>query len=163
MDTVTYPTPQVIEALNRDFVCFTVDTAQPGADGRALRIAYRLLWEPGLVFLDPRGNELRRFVGYRSPADFIAELSFVKALTDFLYRRYERAVEGFGQAAELSPEAAVAPEALYWKGIAVYRLTRRNLTALKQVWGELRHRYPNSTWSSSADVLDSEPTGIRQS
>ena len=163
MDTVTYPSPQVIDALNRDFVCFTVDTSQPGTDGQALRRIYRTLWEPAFVFLDPRGNELRRFVGYRSPADFVAELAFVKALTDFLYLRYEQAFEGFGQAADLAPDAAVAPEALYWKGIAVWRKTRKSLTALEDVWGQLQTRYPNSTWSRSSKVLDSEPSGVRQS
>lgn len=163
MDTVTYPAPQVIEFLNQHFVCFTVDTAQPGNEGRALLAPHRLLWEPGLVLLDPRGNELRRFVGYRSPGDFLAELSFGKALTHFLYRRYEQAVEGFAQAADLSPSAAVALEALYWRGIALLRLTGRGRPALTEAWNELRDRYPNTTWSRSADVLDCEPTGVRVS
>ncbi len=163
MDTVTYSTPDVIETLNQDYVCFTVDTARPGTDGRALLRRHRLLWEPGLVFFDPRGSELRRFIGYRSPDDFLAELSFVKALTDFLYGRYEQAAGGFGRAADLSPAATIAPEALYWRAIALFRQTGRSFTALGQAWSELRHRYPDTTWSRSADVLEFKPTGFRVS
>ena len=161
MDAVTYPTPHVIETLNRDFVCFTVDTARPGADGRDLQCAHRLLWEPGLVFFDPRGTELRRCVGYRSPEDFLAELAFVNALNDLLYGRYQPAVEGFGRVADLSPTAATAPEALYWRGIAAYRLSGRDLIALAQAWSELGDRYPGTTWARSADVLGCQPTGAR--
>ena len=163
MDAVTYPTPRIVETLNRDFVCFTLDVEHPDDDGRQLLRSYRLLWEPGVVFFEPRGAELRRFVGYRSPEDFLAELCFAKALTDYLYRRFEQAAAGFALAARQSPDAAIAPEALYWRAIATYRVTGRDLAALEQAWGELRERYPHTTWSRSADVLDFKPTGRRLS
>jgi hypothetical protein len=163
MDTVTYPTPEVIVDVNRHFVCYTVNTAEPGAEGRELLRSYRLLWEPGFVFLDPRGTELRRFIGYRPPEEFRAELALVLGLTEFLYGRPGNAVERFQEAAQLAPHVDLGAEALYWAAIAARRRDGRSLPVLKTGWDELRARYPGSSWAARADVLDYKPTGVRQS
>ncbi len=161
MDAVTYPTPEVVDALNRYFVCHTVNTIEPGESGRDLLRTYRLLWEPGFVFLDPRGTELRRFVGYRPPDEFRAELALVLGLTEFLYNRPAEAVPQFQEAARLAPGVDLGAEALYWAAIAARRRDGRSLAVLQTGWDELRARYPASTWAARADVLDYKPTGIR--
>ena len=163
MDTVTYPTPEVVEVLNRDFVCFSVNTGDSGKEGRALQAEYRLLWQPGFVFFDPGGFELRRFVGFRPAARFLAELSFVTAMTAVYRRRYERAEQGFLHAAALAPGCSTAAEALYWRGIVVYRRSGGDREQLRSAWLEVRDHDPESSWWQAADVLDAVPTGVRQS
>lgn len=160
MDAVTYPTTEVIEALNERFVCFTVDTKKADREGRELLRRYRLLWEPGFLFLDHRGTELRRFVGFRPADEFLAELSLVLGLEAILYARYEDAIEESRCADSLAPEAETAAEAIFWAGTALYR-RYRDLAALETFWAEIGRRFPDSTWWKRADVLDFKPTGER--
>ena len=160
MDAVTYPTTKVIETLNERFVCFTVDTKKADREGRELLRRYRLLWEPGFLFLDHRGTELRRFVGFRPADEFLAELSLVLGLEAILYARYEGAIEEFRRAESLAPEAETAAEALFWAGTALYRRDR-DLATLETLWAEIGRRFPASTWWKRADVLDFKPTGER--
>ena len=51
------------------------------------------------------------------------------------------------------PESPVAPEALFWAGIAAFRCDGRNIEVLKQHWEEVRARYSQSTWRTRADVF----------
>ncbi len=160
MDAVTYPTPEVIETLNERLVSFTVNTKEADREGRELLRRYRLLWEPGFLFLDHRGTELRRFVGYRPADEFLAELSLVLGLEAILYARYDDAIEEFGIAESLALEAATAAEALFWSGTALYRRDR-DLATLETFWAEIGRRFPDSTWWKRADVLEFKPTGER--
>ena len=162
MDAVTYPTPEVVDLLNRHFVCFTVNTKEPGHEGRELLRAHRLLWEPGFVFLDHSGAELRRFVGFRPPRHFTAELHLVLGLVDLLYNRATEAAQRFAESMRHADGAEPGPEALYWSGIAIYRREGRSLGALAEVWNDLRARYPGSGWWDRADVLAHKPTGVRR-
>ena len=160
MDAVTYPTTEVIETLNERFECFTINTREVDPEDRELMRRYRLLWEPGFLFLDHRGTELRRFVGYRPADEFLAELSLVLGLADILYARYDEAIAEFDRGQSLAPEAETAAEALFWAGTALYRRDR-DLAALESFWAEIGRRFPDSTWWERADVLDFKPTGAR--
>lgn len=159
MDTVTYPTPEVDHLLGGKFVCYSVNTKELTRDGRELLHRYRLLWEPGLVFLEPRGAEIRRVVGYLPPVEFLAQLRIVLGLVHLLYRREADALD---ELRRVALEADAAPEALYWAGIAAYRLAGRDVAVLKREWQALGDRYPRSRWSRSADVFDVVPSGVRQ-
>lgn len=161
MDAVTYPTGKVVQLLNESFVCFSVDTARPGEDGKRLLRAYRLLWSPGFVFTDHRGTEVRRVIGYRPPDDFMAELNVVLGLVDLLHGRNAEAADRFHAAAASAPAAETAPEALYWAAVGAFRRDGRDKDALRRAWDELAARYPESVWSRAADIWDAVPTGAR--
>lgn len=161
MDAVTYPSPQVDELLGERFVCHVVNTKAPTPEGRDLLRRFRLQWEPGLLFFDGRGNELRRVVGYRSPSRFVAELRLALAKRELLYREFKSALEHLDEARAAAPRAETAPEALFWAGIVRYRIAGGDKGVLEQAWSELERDYPDSRWWDAADVLDATPTGIR--
>jgi hypothetical protein len=161
MDTVTYPTPAVEDLLRERFVCYSINEGQPTREDAELMRRCRLLWSPGMVFFEPRGAELRRFVGYRPADEFVAELHLVLGLNDMLYRRFEAAAQAFAAAALDFGEHEGAAEALYWRAIALYRAEGRNYDVLRRHWNEIRERFPDSTWWPRADVWDARPTGRR--
>ena len=156
MGAVTYPSHTVADILNEHFVAVRINTDERSAGVGQLLRTYRLLWEPGFVFFDHRQTELRRTVGFCPPADFIGELKFVLGLVDMLYRRYDESFTWFRAAADQHPPPAVAAEALYWAGIAIYRREGKDRTVLKAHWERLRKRFPSSLWWTKADVFGIE-------
>lgn len=154
MGAVTYPDSNVVEFMSRRFVAYQVNTKAPRDEDRALLASHRLLWEPGFVFLDHGGRELRRTVGFLPPQEFLAELRLVLGKAALLHARHPEALLWFEAAGGGS--AAVAPEGLFWAGIAAYRI-ERDLETLRRRWDELRHRFPESTWWTRADVFGDPP------
>lgn len=152
MSAVTYSDPAALAFLHRHFVPYQVDTKDPTAAGRTLLRAHRLLWEPGFVHRDPLGAELRRAVGYLEPDAFVAEGEIALGKSALLHRRFEESLEWFGRV-DREPAPAALPEALYWAGIAAYRIDP-DLGVLRERWEALRRRFPDSPWWSRADVLD---------
>lgn len=152
MSAVTYSSPDAIDFLGRHFVPFQVDTHHPGEDGRVLLRAHRLLWEPAFVYLDSRGSVIRRTVGYLSPDEFIAEGEIALGKIALLHRRFDESLAWF-ERIDRFPAPATLPEALFWAGIAAYRIDP-DLEVLRCRWGRLRERFPDSTWWARADVLD---------
>jgi hypothetical protein len=153
MDTVTYP-----DAMVQEFVAGHFEPAQVhiGAKDPAIRDTirrYRMLWAPGYVVLDERGEEVRRFIGYQPPRDFVAELRVALGKTHILHRRNDEAFQHFRRAADLEPAAPVSAEALYWAGIALHYRDRTDLDFLHQYWKELEQRFPGSRWWTAANVF----------
>lgn len=153
MDAVTYPSAEVEEFLGARFACVKVSTEDKSPEARTLLRAYRHLWAPGFVVLDPRGEELRRFLGYQPPRDFIAELRVGLAKVRMLHRDLAGAYDEFRAVADLDPPAPVTPEALYWAGVAAYRRDGKPLEFLREYWAELRVRFPESRWWTAGDVF----------
>ena len=158
MGAVTYPQSDVVQKLEK-FVSVRVNERSKSPETVATLRAYRLLWSPGFIFLDHQGNELRRFVGYLPPTQFLAELDFALGLAEMLHARYAESFHCFRAAADRDPNAPVAPEALYWAAIAAFRRDGRKIEVVKQHWEEIRARYPQSTWWTRADVFDVTPPG----
>ena len=152
MDTVTYPTPAVEQFLSEHFHALRVNVREPqtGAIRELLR-ATKPQWAPTFVFLD-RAIELRRYTGWLPPADFLAELKFVLGLDDLLRQRFDDATRRFRAAADDDPSVSVAAEALYWAGVAGYKMG--GVEALREGWAELTTRFPESTWAKRADIFD---------
>ena len=150
------PRPEVIEFVSQHFVAYQVNTKEPAVEDRKLLAADRLLWEPGFVILDHGGRELRRTVGFLPPEEFLAELRLVLGKTALLHAWSPESQAWF--AAVGAGTSSVAPDALFWAGIAAYRI-ERDLEILRQRWGELRERFPDSAWWIRADVFDDDPPG----
>ena len=153
MDTVTYPDPSAVEFVSREFEAVKVHIGEKDPAIRDTIRRYRMLWAPGYVVLDERGEEVRRFIGYQSPRDYIAELKVGLAKAHILHRRNDEAFQLFRAVADLEPPAPVTDEALYWAGIALHYRDRTNLAFLHQYWKELERRFPGSRWWTAANVF----------
>ena len=153
MDAVTYPHQKVTNTIRGNFVAARINEREPGREGEQFLLAHRLLWSPGFIFLDSRGTELRRFVGFLPPEEFLPELHFGLGMFHMLHTRYGDSCEYFRRASDGFPKAAIAPEALYWAGIAAFRRDGRKIDVVRERWEEIRARFPHSTWWTRADVF----------
>ncbi len=73
MGAVTYPNAQVAEFVSERFVAIKFNVKEPHPDFKEALGRGKVLWAPLLVFLDGRGSELRRYVGFLPPDEFLAE------------------------------------------------------------------------------------------
>jgi hypothetical protein len=154
MGAVTYPNAQVAEFVSERFVAIKFNVKEPHPDYKEALGRGKVLWAPLLVFLDGRGSELRRYVGFLPPDEFLAELRLGLGLAAMTHTNFEEALRWFDGAAELFPSASAAPEALFWAAAAGYRLS--GLPEVIRRWDDLRARYPESTWARRADVVPDE-------
>src|ERR1051326_1719053 len=154
MDTVTYPDARVASFVDGNFNAIRTNIRDPQHAMRDLLRAVKPPWAPTFVFLGARNVELRRYVGWLPPLEFIAELNFVLGVDDLLHRRFDEAKEHFRAACDDSLRNGIAPEALFWAGVAAYKTGGK--PALRVVWDELTARFPDSTWARRADVWDME-------
>lgn len=154
MGTVTYPNAQVADFVSEHFVAMKFNVKEPHPDFKEALGRGKVLWAPLLVFLDGRGSELRRYVGFLPPDEFLAELRLVLGLAAMTHTNFEEALGWLDGAAELFPAASAAPEALFWAAAAGYRL--KGLAEVVHRWDDLRARYPETTWARRVDVVPDE-------
>jgi len=154
MGTVTYPNAEVAEFVSERFVPIKFNIKEPHPDFKEALGRGKVLWAPLLVFLDGRGSELRRYVGFLPPDEFLAELRIVLGLSAMTHSKFEDALAWFDGAAETYPQASAAPEALFWGAAAGYRL--QGLAEVVRRWDDLIARYPETTWARRADVVPPE-------
>ncbi len=69
MEEGTYPDPRVIGEM-ADFIAIKVDT-QKRID---IESKYGIAYYPTVVFLDPKGREISRHVGYLGPEEMVQEI-----------------------------------------------------------------------------------------
>lgn len=154
MGAVTYPDAQVAEFLSNRFVAIKFNVKERHPDFKEALGRGKVLWAPLLVFLDGGGSELRRYVGFLPPHEFLAELRLVLGLSEMTHANYPEALRWFDSAADDYPRSSAAPEALFWAAGAAYRID--GLPAVIHRWDDLIARYPESTWARRADVVPDE-------
>ncbi len=148
---MSYPHPAVAAELREFFVCARVDiTADRGAARQA-----RVLWTPTLQFWSRHGIPLRESVGFLPPLLLLQQLRLARALDALRSARFDQAQALFQQVAETEEARELAPEALYWVGIAGY-LRDRDHAALRRAWRPLRERFPASSWAARTEYSDPE-------
>jgi thiol-disulfide isomerase/thioredoxin len=150
---VTYPDPAVRALLGQCFVCVKFNTTTPNAWFKRLKGSFGHLWHPNIAILDDRLTEARRFIGFLPPDDFIAQLEVGRGLVELYHARAQIALDIFNRVTEQGEHTHVAPEALYWAGVAAYR-AGGGLEALTTIWSRIEERYPLSEWAMRADCLD---------
>ena len=152
---MTYPRQEVRDFLTDNFELVRVSLADRDSEARSLIKRYRTLWSPGFVLLDHHGTELRRFMGYQPPADFIAELRVGLGKVNLMHRNATEAYTHFREVADMEPSVPVSAEALYWSGIAVFHRDKKPVDWLRDYWVELGERFPESRWWTHANVWGS--------
>jgi len=157
MGTVTYPHAQVAEFVSEHFVALKINLKERHPDFKDVVGRAKALWSPLHVYLDGRGNELRRNIGYLAPEEFLAELHLVLGLSALMRSAIDESIGWFEGVAATYPRALAAPEALYWAAAAAYR--SGGIPAVVARWDDLAERYPESPWARR--VLDVVPPEVR--
>lgn len=140
---MTYPNARVIVAVNERFVPLKLDLFQ---DPREVIRPLNVIWTPTILFADRRGTIHYQSVNFLPPDLFLTLLDIGEANVDLHWSRPDHAIELLRGAYERDPDSLLAPEALYWWGIAVYLRTHSN-DEMYRVWNVLRERFPDSIWA----------------
>jgi hypothetical protein len=111
---------------------------------------YQLIWTPTTLVLDYYGKETQRSVGFFTPADFIVQLRLGIAKVRFSLEEFDAAEVILGELAGSSPPSDVTPEAIYFRGVNLYKRDN-DPTQLKKAWEILTEQYPDSIWTKRAD------------
>ena len=108
--------------------------------------AQRVIWTPTLVMLDYRGVGHYQSPGYLPPALFLQMLRVGLARTQIAWARYDQAAAHLAAVAD-DRASPLAPEALYWQGIAWYLQARRRASMMR-AWSRLLAEHPASIWAA---------------
>ena len=157
MDAVTYPHAAVVAALAKSFSTFKVDMMERHPDYKEACAGGRVLWGPTFVVADHRGSEIRRWTGWLSPASFVAELDFCRAMEDYSYGRFAEAKAGFDSLVEHAKGTEIYPEALYWQGAAGFLAGDKDWDTLRASWEQLAAGYPGNRFGTHASVIEDAP------
>jgi hypothetical protein len=113
---------------------------------RAVIRPLNVLWTPTILFADRRGTVHYQNVNFLPPDLYLTLLDIGEANVDLHWSRTDHGIALLRGAVERDPDGLLAPEALYWWGIAVYLKTHSN-DEMYRVWDVLRERFPNSIWT----------------
>ena len=108
--------------------------------------AQRVIWTPTIAILDHRGVGHYQSPGYLPPGLFVPTLRIGLARAQIAWARYDEAATHLSAVAD-DRASALAPEALYWLGIAWY-LQRRRRAPMMQAWNRLLEEHPASIWAA---------------
>ena len=141
---MTYPDPAVQSFITEHFIPLRL-LLNRAADQAHFR-AQRVIWTPTIVILDPRGVGHYQAPGYLPPRLFVQQLRIGLARAQLAWARYDEAAAHLSAVAE-DRESALAPEALYWLGIAWYLQARRRAPMMR-AWNRLLQEHPSSIWAA---------------
>jgi TolA-binding protein len=96
--------------------------------------------------MDANGVERSRIEGYLPKNWFRARLEIGLGRVPFMHKKWADAEKAYAGVAENYPDTALAPEAIYWRGVSRYKATNDH-TALGEVARELGEKYPGNEWT----------------
>ena len=146
MDAVTYPTDYVTDYIVDNFIArrANYDTET------ALLRKFNVKWTPTLAFLDRKGNEHYRLIGFLPPEAFIVHLILARAKIAFETSKYPEAAELFDRIVKDYPESEQVPQAIYFRGVSRTKLTKDD-SYLDEAAKELKRAFPESEWTMRTD------------
>src|SRR5512137_1894243 len=118
MGAVTYPNEKVVELIEKHLV-----PIQVLFDSQPLAGQFNIQWTPTVITLDEEGKEHHRTVGFLSPEEFIPSLMLGVAKCHFDREKFGKALEMLEKILKEFPKSDAAPEALYTRGVALYKST----------------------------------------
>jgi TolA-binding protein len=104
-----------------------------------------------VIIADPNGIERYRFEGYLPVGEFLPQIRFGLAKGAFAAGNFARAESLFHKFVEERPDADIAPESLYWAGIAKYKKTG-DAAALAETAAAFQSQYACTAWAKKASV-----------
>jgi hypothetical protein len=147
MDTVTYPNEEVIREIREYFIPLKMecDFKRP----TEMMKKYRVRWTPTLLVLESDGRPRFHTIGYMPPEELVAQLELLRIMEEFDRGRLQSASERLREIANRFPATHVAPQAIYYAGVALY-LKTHDAKHLKRIFVELSERRPESLWAKKA-------------
>lgn len=109
------------------------------------------VWTPTVLILDSDGTERLRIEGYLPKTEFRAHLELGMARVAFMGKQWAEAERRYAEVVERYPDARVAPEAVYWRGVSRYKQTNDH-AVLGEVPDQLKGKYEDSVWALKASV-----------
>jgi hypothetical protein len=159
MDAITYPEPDIVELLNSEFVGVKLNTRDQVEDVRR----FAMVWTPRLLVLTQHGEIVRDITGFLPSKALLAELGLGHGIAELRSARFPQAKIDFEriEAASISDESVA--EALYWKGVATYRLGQGEKEPLFEIWREIVSRFPGTIWATKTTLLPEHalPSSVR--
>jgi len=144
MGAVTYPNEKVVELIEKHLV-----PIQVLYDSQPLASKFNVQWTPTVITLDEEGKEHNRTVGFLAPEEFIPSLMLGVAKCHFDREKFSKAIEMLEEVLKDYPKSDSAPEALYLRGVALYKSTHK-ADPLKEAYKRLLAEYPSSEWTKRA-------------
>jgi hypothetical protein len=145
MGAVTYPNKGVAKFVDLNFVPVQVETSN-----KELMERYNVSWTPTILVLDADGKEHYRFVGFLQPDVFIATFELGKARYYLDLEQFAKARAMFEEIIDRCPVPEVAPEAIFFHGVASYKQTH-DAKPLRKAYDTLTAKYPQSDWAKRAE------------
>ena len=108
-------------------------------------------WTPVAVVADSQGKERYRFEGFLPVDEFLPQAQFGLAKAAFESGDFARAEEQFRSVANEHGSADIAPEAIYWAGVAKYKGSG-DAGALAEAAATLESRYSSSVWAKKSSI-----------
>ncbi len=144
MGAVTYPNQKVIDFLKDKVVPLQLrSNAEPYATD------FNIKWTPSLLVIDAEGKEHHRVTGFLSPVDLISWLILGIGKAAFDTGQFDQAIQCFDQVISEYPYTCAAPEAVFFRGVALYKSTHQP-DNLKKAYQKLQEEYATSTWARRA-------------
>lgn len=142
-----YPDPKIATFITDNFVPARAHVKeQPEAFER-----FGAQWTPTILILDSDGTERHRFEGYLPTSDFLAQLRLGLAQAARTRGDWAEAERLYRELADDPSAADVAPEALYWAGVANYKVSG-DPGALAKTAQAFQTRFTESPWAKKASV-----------
>ena len=145
---MTYPDSCVSSAINEYYVPLQINVDE----NTELVDRYRVLWTPNIHFMAPEGNVFYHIEGWLPPSEFSALLMVAHAHLFMEQKDFVKAESLFQTVWDKYPQSQFAPEALYYRGVARYKVSHDG-GSLKEGWLTLQRFHPQSTWSIRSSVL----------
>lgn len=147
-----WPDSRLEQLVSKEFIPVRVHVRDQ-AEFKRLGDKYGAQWTPTVLMLDPSGQERHRMEGFLPLPEFLPQLEFGLARIDFSRGNYQAAERRFRSIVQQSPDADIAPEALYWAGVSRYKATN-DAAALKETAAAFKDKYQDTTWATKASVWD---------
>ena len=144
MGAVTYPNEKVVEFVEKYMV-----PIQVLFDSQPLATKFNIQWTPTVITLDEEGKEHHRTIGFLAPEEFIPSLMLGVAKCHFDRENFSKAILILEELLMDNPKSEVAPEAVYVRGVALYKSTH-SAEHLKEIYKRLQREYPSSEWTKRA-------------
>ena len=142
-----YPDPRVANFISQNFIPVKIHIKEQPQNFER----FGAQWTPTEIILDAGGTERYRFEGFLPAEDFIAHLQSGLARSAFEHKQYQEAERLYREIVDQFPNTEVAPEALYWAGVAKYKASG-NAAALGETAGQFKKKYTGSSWAKKASV-----------
>jgi hypothetical protein len=144
MDAVTFSDSNV-----ENFMTDRVVALHSPVGSNPLASDFRVVWTPTLIVLDFYGKEHQRTIGFLGPDELVPSLILGVAKTALDNGFYNESVLQLNTLLNGYPKSAVAPEAVYLRGVSRY-LSSHAPGALKESYQQLSAEYPQSEWTRRA-------------